>query len=363
MPSVRFSSRYWAAAGAGIALVSCLPKDTRPAPASVDVTVTADPFLLGGDHSVATVDGWSVSYDRFLVSLNASLDGDTSCASYYNDGYQRILDMGIPGPQKLNLLYALGHCDFGFRVASADPDPYLPLGRGVTQADKSMLGVADTDPYTGQDESGNPQPTGVALYVKGRATKDAVTKTFAWSFRQRVSYQKCAAPRNPADAGSVRNSGGAGSIRDAGDAGNDAGSVIDAGPPGPQGLDLASRDAKAVDIRMHGESLFLDSTSLANGRLRFDILAAADDKYGDGDGDVTLSELGLVQLSDIGLGRRYVQPTADFGMPAAGMSASSAQPAKPWTTLEDFVYLGLFPKVARFEDSGTCNVRMGRQRD
>jgi hypothetical protein len=318
------------------------------------VTVTADPLVLGGDHPVATVDGWTVSYDRFLIAINASLDGDTTCASYYNDGYRRILDMGIPGPQKLNLLYALGHCDFGFRVASADSDPYQPLGKGVTDIDKSLMGTAGTDPYTA-DRSGTPQPTGVAMYVKGRATKDAVAKTFAWSFRQRVSYQRCAAPRNPGDAGRVHDSGAAGGIVDAGDAGFDAGRVIDAGSPGPQGVDLNGGEAATVDIRIHGESLFLDSINLVSRRLRFDALAAADDKYGNGDGDITLSELGLVQLTDIGLRGRYVQPPGDATALAPGASA--------WTTLEDFVYLGLFPEVARFEDSGTCIVRMGRQRD
>jgi hypothetical protein len=365
MARIRLSSAFRVVMGAGVCLVSCLPKDTRPTPGSVDVTVTADPLLFGGDHSASTADGWTVSYDRFLVSVSASLDGDTTCPNYYNDGYQRILDMGIPGPQKLNLLYSLGHCDFGFRVASADSDPYQPLGKSVTIADKSMMGTADTDPYTGTDRSGHPQPTGVAMYVKGRATKDAVTKTFAWSFRQRVSYQKCAAPRNPVDAGSVPVSGDAGSIRDAGDAGNisDAGFVRDAGPPGPQGIDLAGGKAKTVDIRMHGESLFLDSTNLLDGGLRFDILAAADDKYGNGDGDITLAELGLVPLADIGLSRRYVELPTDFAVPAPGGSSSSAAPAKPWTNLEDFVYLGLYPKVARFENTGICTVRMGRQRD
>ena len=354
MGCIQSSSESCVVFCAAISLVSCLPNDTRPIPGSLEVTVTADPLVLGGTPSVSTVDGWTVTYDRFMISISASLDGDTTCSSYYNDGYRRILDMGVPGPQKVNLLYALGHCDFGFRVASTTPDPYLPLGRGVTMADENLMGAAGADPYT-TDRNGKPQPTGVALYARGRATKDGDTKTFTWEFRRRISYQNCAAPLNTGDAGpagdtgaveSIGDSGESGSIRDAGDDGNAA----DAGPRGPQGVDLASREAKTVDIRIHGESLFLDSTNAAEGRLRFDFLAAADDKYGNGDGDIALSELGLVPLTDIGLARRYVQAPGDLTAAAPAMSA--------WTTLEDFVYLGLFPKVSRFENGGTCDTNL-----
>src|SRR5260221_5473 len=50
----------------------------------LDVTVTADPLLLGGHPSTSTTDGWTVSYDRFLISLDAALDLDT-CVSYYDE--------------------------------------------------------------------------------------------------------------------------------------------------------------------------------------------------------------------------------------------------------------------------------------
>jgi hypothetical protein len=69
--------------------------------------------------------------------------------------------------------------------------------------------------------------------------------------------------------------------------------------------------------------------------------------YGDGDGDITLSELGHVRLADVGIVGRYVQPK---GAPKIVPKVST------WTTLEDFVYLGLYPLVARFEDKGTCSL-------
>jgi hypothetical protein len=330
------SSSILRAAVAAVSVISCLPKDTRPPPGSLDVTATADSTLLGGGRSISTSDGWTVSYDRFLIAISSQLSGDSTCASYYTDGYRRIFDMGFPGPQKVNLLYALGHCNFGFRVASADPDPLEPLGEGVTQADKNLMATADTDFYT-------KEPTGIALYAKGKATKGDVTKTFTWSFRQRISYQRCAEPAVPGDAAGADDAAG-------GDDAAGADAELDANElTGPQGVDLAGGDAKSVDIRIHGESLFLDSTDPTKGALRFDVIAAADDMSGDHDGDVTLLELHKISLSDISVPGRYQQPP-----PSAGAAVPDSGNAA-WTTLEDFVYLGLVPKVARFEDKGTCS--------
>jgi hypothetical protein len=328
-------SSIFRAIAAAVSVISCLPKDTRPPPGSLDVTATADPALLGGTRSISTSDGWTISYDRFLISISSQLSGDTTCASYYTDGYRRIFDMGFPGPQRVNLLYALGHCDFGFRVASADTDPLEPLGEGVTLADKNFMATGDTDFYT-------KEPTGIALYAKGKATKGDVTKTFAWSFRQRISYQRCAEPAIPGDAAGEDDAAGA-------DAELDASELT-----GPRGVDLAGGDAKSVDIRIHGESLFLDSTDPSKGALRFDVIAAADDTSGDHDGDVTLPELHNSLLSDISVPGRYQQPPPLPGaaVPDSGNAA--------WTTLEDFVYLGLFPQVARFEDRGKCSINPRR---
>src|SRR5436190_19330084 len=102
MARVLSSPRRWVLIG--MVFAACLPKDTRPVPGSVNVTVTPDTTILGGARSLLTVDGWILSYDRFLISLQSSLGGDTTCSMYYNDGYSRIMDMGVSGSQKLNLL-------------------------------------------------------------------------------------------------------------------------------------------------------------------------------------------------------------------------------------------------------------------
>jgi hypothetical protein len=350
-----------ALASAGLLSAACLPQDKRPPPSRVDVTVTAAPSASAAQAFV-TADGWTVSFDRVLTGVRASLGGG-SCAEYYNDGYIRVLDLSVAGPQHLVTLYSLGHCDFGFRTQAPNNDPYTPLGARVTEADRIFINEPECqkhpelciDPYT-KDRNGNPIPTGRAFYVKGHAAKGAITKTFEWTFRQRALYQECAAPHVGNDAGTSRDAAVSSGTRDAAldasrtadgsavDAGASDASLplfTDAGSPGPKGLDLASGGARSVDIRMNARVVLYDTTNLTVGSPRFDVIALADDHYGNGDGNVTLDELRLVPLSDVSGGGRYEQPHPE----AARVL---------WTTLEDFVYVGLYPSVGRFEGTGTC---------
>ncbi|HVU01836.1 MAG TPA: hypothetical protein VHE30_08790 [Polyangiaceae bacterium] len=327
----------------GVALTACLPKDTRPVPARVDVTLS----LSSGGVRVGTVDGWTVTLERGLLGIRSSLRGD-ACADYAPEGYTRIVDPFLDGHQKVNTLYSLGHCDIGFSVQSPSVDPYTPLGEHVTPADHAFMNVPGLDPYT--VTSGKPVATGVAFHVTGRAVRGAQTKTFAWSFRQRTSSSRCAAPLDEReDAGPLRDARASdhGGPVDGGDAGSIP-FYSDAGPPGPRGLDLTSAGDVRADLVVHPETLFLDSTNLAVASPRFDVLALADDRYGNGDGEVTIGELGLVPLEEVGGRGRYQQPP-----PLA------EPPPATWKTLEDFVYLGLYPRVVRYRDRGVCDVTIG----
>jgi hypothetical protein len=287
------------------------------------VTVTTAPILTGSDHSFATVDGWTISYDKFLIALgNASFDGD-SCADYYDADYTRIVNPFVAGPQKLGLLYGLGQCDFGYRLSGPGTDAVL--GQDVTDADRAFMGTPRSDLYATN--------RGIDLYVQGRATNGAATKTFAWEFRQRLSFFRCSGP-----APGTASAADAGHAGDGGDAGVAVGGV--------SGFHLSSGQAETTDLRVHGETLFLDNPDPDRGFLTFADIASADDRYGNADGDVTLSELGSVPLSDLGLSNVHVE-SGDAGTVAL-------------STLEDLVYLGLVPHVVRFEDRGTCEMRTRR---
>lgn len=310
--------------GAGALLPSCLPKDTRPVPATMNVTVTGHDALLGGTRTTVSADGWTLGYDRFLISIgNAGFGESSSCSSYYESGYARILDPELVGPQKLSVLYALGQCNFNFRVAGPSTDTVL--GRDVSSADLAFMGTPGSDPYSTN--------RGISIYAKGSATKNGVTKTFAWAFRQRISYNHC----TDTDGGT--------------------------------GFNLTTRETVAVDLRVHGESLFLDDVDPNRGAIRFDPMALADDRYGNGDGEVTLTELGFVPLTVIAVGGTYSEPSSLGALGSVGDAGDAGDTAEAgqggdggttkWKSLEDFVYLGLLPSVVRFRDTGTCQVRTG----
>jgi hypothetical protein len=317
MARFRFFARC-SALGVGALATACLPGDTRPVPGSLDVSVVASAALATRAHSFVTTDGWTVSYSRFLIGIgNASFDGD-SCADYYDADYDRLLNLLVPDSQKLGLLYGLGQCDFGFRVSA--PSATSVLGAGVTEADRALLGAPGTDAYSTN--------RGTDLYVSGTATNGAATKTFTWSFRQRVSYSQCVGPPRLA----------VGKIDDAAREG-------DGGLPGARGFDLKGHAALTTELTVHGEALFLDRADPVRGVLRFDPIAQADDGFGNHDGDVALAELGQEPLP-----AAETNANGDYTEPGDGGIAT-------WKTLEDFVYLGLVPIVVRFEDGGTCETR------
>ena len=288
----------------GASAPGCLPDDTRPPPASVVVNVMAARSLIEGIPASSTADGWSIAFDRFLLSIgHASLDGD-ACTTYSEDHYGRILDMRRPEPQRVGIVYGLGQCDFGFRVSNPSGDSLL--GNGVTEQDKTRMRTPGPDAYANM--------RGISLELAGRAVRGGVIKTFAWSFRQRIFYRECAA-------------------------GPDAG--------GARGLALHGNEAVAVNIVVDGEALFQVGLDAATAKLYFDHFAEADDQYGDKDGAVTLDELASVPLADIASMAESID---------AGVGTNT------WKTLEDYVYLGLVPRLARFQGDGTCTLGVGDRR-
>ena len=280
----------------GLALAACLPGDTRPQPAVVHLTVEPSPAIAAG---VTTTDGWQISFERLLVSLGgAGLSArgvggrgadDTLCNSYAGAGYERLFDFTVGGQQKLSDIYGLGTCGVRLRLRSPGSDSLL--GEGVTADDLAFMRVEGTDAIITSGRR--------TVYLRGRATRGAVTKRFEWTFRVGVSLHGCA---------------GAGDVGFASD-------VV-----------LTSNEVLPLPLIVHGEELF--HASLADDSpLRFDPIAEAD---ADGDQNITLDELadvaGPVPESDGGIA------SSDGGTP----------------TLEAFLYEGLVPRMVRIGDSAAC---------
>jgi len=294
-----------------VPLAGCLPKDTRPPPSSVLLTASPSAAAAMPKTPVQTEDGWEISFERALITIGrASVDGD-SCNSYSEARYSRVLSLlGAPAKEKISESFALGHCDFGFAIINAESDSLL--GSTATDADLAFLRTAGEDKYAG--------PSGVSFYLEGAATKGLFRETFAWKFRGRMRLEQCS---EMVDGKSV------------------------------QGLDLAQSGAVSVDVTLAPERLFADGLDPETSKLRFDAIAAADTEAGDADGEVTLDELGLVPYGTLA------------GVAEGAYGPPPADSALLFMTLEDFVYLGVAPTVARYRGNGKCQaqLRPARGRD
>jgi hypothetical protein len=273
---------------------ACLPQTTLPEPGNLSVTVTASDAFTNG---FTTNDGWKITFQRALVGVGrASLDGDkvtTYCNLYPDSHYNRLLDMLRPGPQKLALIYSLGHCDFSFALQRVSANTVR--GEGVSIEDQILMSTLASDPWVKNER--------VSCFVEGRAEKAGAQKHFAWPFRERIAYSGC------------------------GLSGTDGGT---------HGLTLNGGQSSSVDIRIHGEALF-ERKPGTTWSLVFQPFADADDVSGDGNGEITLDELHGAPLDS------SVVVPEDGGVDAATI-----------TTLGDFVYKFTLPEMARFDEDGHC---------
>ena len=300
-----------AALASALACTTCLPNDTRPPPGSVLVTVSSDGVAAAGIPASETLDGWSISFDKVLVVLGAvSLDGD-GCDNYSNAAYTRLFDMSTNEPRKVSITYAVGQCDFGFRAASPNADTLVT--EGATESDKAMMRTPGSDAFN--------QQAGVSIYVRGHAVLGDTTKTFEWPFRFRARYERCAA--SP-DGGGAR------------------------------GVALTSKVATVVNLEVKAGVLFENDRNPARAEPRFQVFADADSIHGNGDGRITWAELDRVPLSEAGFtDLEHGFSEKDAGAPSRVYPHTDAGSE---SSLEDYMYLVLFPSMIKYEGTGACEI-------
>jgi hypothetical protein len=162
---------------AALAVVeACLPGDTRPEPAEIRVTFTPD-----GQPSVVTADGWTVIFDRFLLSVgDVALSGD-ACNDYADTRYERLFDGVQGGSQKVSDVYGLGTCSVRFQLRTPGTDALL--GVGVSEADLAAMREQLED---ASGHMGRP-----AAIVQGHADKGSRHFTFTFAPRARLREHDC----------------------------------------------------------------------------------------------------------------------------------------------------------------------------
>ena len=176
-------------------------------------TIYGEAFIEEGIPADEFVDGWSVTFDRFLISV-----GEVSLAGApLSDAAQRF--------QVFDLAQASGGA--GFEVGSG--------AHAVTDPDVGYIIAPSADAVAGNASAGDLElmtQGGHSLHIVGTATRAGdppMTRTFTWSFATRTMYAAC-------------------------------------------DIDGAS----AAQLTIHGDHLFYDDLVSAEPNLAFDLIAAAD---------------------------------------------------------------------------------------
>jgi hypothetical protein len=211
--------------------------DDAPAPGTVSVSVYGEEYIEDALPASVFSDGWTVTFDEFLISLGAVHVAPEGADAGFAAPAYRVYDV------------ARSTGGAGQVVGSGASPGAAHLEVEYTIAPAADAVAADGTTTEQLDRVRN---AGHALFVRGRAVKGDVTKTFAWGFDTRTVYAPCHA------AGAV-----------------DGGST-------------------PVQLTIHGDHLFYDDLFSETPNVSFDLVAASD---ADGDGEITRAELLATDLS------------------------------------------------------------------
>ncbi|MFO0624821.1 MAG: hypothetical protein U0325_04335 [Polyangiales bacterium] len=201
------------------------------------------PAMTGTE--VGFVDGWSVRFTKFLVSVGQVRVGATGGTPRALPAMRVYNLHGTNGPVRVGALTdvpARRQDLVSFRIAPPDADSTAG-NSGVTADDLTAM-----------------RRGGLSLWVEGVATKPgrAAPVTFRWSFAHTVDYTRCELE-------------------------------------GAFGVAVPTGGAADIQLTVHGDHFFYDRVG-DGALLRFDDIAAADR---DRDNAVTLDELAAVDLTTL----------------------------------------------------------------
>jgi hypothetical protein len=225
-----------------VALLACSDASSEDGAGTVAFTTYGEDYIEKEIPAADVEDGWSIRYDKFLVALGeVTVDGAAKMPGY------KLFSMKQPGDKPVVTFAGVGakaypHVSYSIAPATGA----IESTDGVTEADKTMMVTS-----------------GYSVYVEATATKEAVTKKYAWGFTARTLYDHCKGELSGKETDGV---------------------VVTNG-----GTDL-------VQLTIHGDHLYYDDLQSKEAKVRFGNIAAAD---ANGDGTITLEELAAVQLAAI----------------------------------------------------------------
>lgn len=196
-----------------LALFAC--GESAPEPGMLEIAVYGEEFIEEGIPADVLVDSWAIDFDSFKVTIQDASANAGHGMSALNQTSSEIFDLTTASEGK------------GQLVVSGE----VPGG--------------DYDHIAYRVNS---------IQIVGSATRDAVTKIFAWDITTPTRYSEC-----------------------------EGTAVVDGGTARTQ-------------ITIHADHIFYDDLVSGEPNVAFDLIAAADDQ-GDGDGEITQAELVAVNIS------------------------------------------------------------------
>jgi hypothetical protein len=265
---------------AALAMLGC-----GPGRGALSVTTWGEAYIergipADGPMEAGFVDGWAVTFERFVVVLGGFTLARTTGERGPQQDAAAVVDLVKPGPVELLSwadVPAMKWDRVGYGIAPAGAS--AKATGALTEADVERLRAA-----------------GLSLSVQGVARKGADTRRFAWGFTTDTRYDDCTHP----DLGA--------------------------------GVTVPTGGQEVVQLTVHGDHIFYDDLESPTAALRFQAIADAD---ADADGEVTLTELAAVQLTQLPLGQ--------YGTGSAGRVK----------TLADFV-TALSRTVGHYRGEGEC---------
>lgn len=212
-----------------LCFVACSQGDADPAP--LDVRIAGSEGLSAGLPAGALEDGWSIEFDRLLLTTTSA---ETPWESAMRPAAYELVTSSGDGSELATL------------EINTNSNTLVQIAVGPLNQDSEGGNAGDADLELLRSN-------GWSLYIEGRATRDAQTKSFAWGFALSEVYQ-C-----------------------------------------PVGPDFELEEPPVARVTVRADRLFRTELGVQESLLRFDALAQADDD-GDADGTITLEELAGMQL-------------------------------------------------------------------
>lgn len=211
---------------------------------TLKVELWGEEFIEEGIGADEFADGWSVTFDRFLVNLGNVRVAREGRDPAIDEPAFRVFDLAATTGPLVIAQAVVPAGDYGHAAYTIAPVTAASTAGNAAQADIAHMAAA-----------------GWSIWVEGTATKDARTVAFSWGFATSTTYDPC----------------------------HSEGVVTDGAET-------------AVQITIHGDHLFYDSAVSEEPELRFQDLANAD---ADDDGQLTQAEMaahGILALEHYGVG-------------------------------------------------------------